>query len=45
MSCAALLNLHASRDFRAGSETSCNQLPPARGDKMSDDAKFILGIG
>jgi hypothetical protein len=31
--------------FRAIAETSCNLSQHGRGEKMSDDAKFILGFG
>jgi hypothetical protein len=31
--------------FHANSEAGCNHFPPTGRDRMSDDAKFILGIG
>jgi hypothetical protein len=31
--------------FHANSEAGCNHFPPTGHERMSDDAKFILGIG
>ena len=40
-----LPNLPASSLFRVGSATRCLSMLPRKRERMSDDAKFILGIG
>jgi hypothetical protein len=48
MRCGALYSATQSprqQGFHAGSEVGCNHFPPTGRDRMSDDAKFILGIG